>query len=84
MIKYLFAIMTSVLNIRRGNLRQNFSPTNIENKDKKSIVFFNPTPYGGIHDRGNPQKHIPQREFMWLSDNAMTVMAQIIVDRIWR
>lgn len=63
-----------------GNLRRNFSPSNIKNAGTNGIVFFNPTPYGGMHDRGF--KHVPQREFMWLSDDAQEDMLKLILDLV--
>ncbi len=65
-----------------GNLRRNFTPSNIKNKDRNSILFFNPTPYGGIHDRGSKERNVPQREFMWLSDEAQEDMLKIILDLV--
>lgn len=63
-----------------GRLRGGFQPGNIKNQGKNAIVFFNPVPYGGIHDEGT--KTIPQREFMWLSDSAQEEMLNIMLDQL--
>ena len=63
-----------------GNLRRNFLPGNIEDKGQNAVVFFNPTPYAAVHDEGSPGRNIPQREFMWLSDDAMDDMTKIILE----
>lgn len=63
-----------------GNLRQNFIPTNLRDRGRDAIVFFNPTPYADQHDSGT--KTIPQREFMWLSGEAQEDMLNIILDLI--
>lgn len=61
-----------------GNLRNNFSPSNIRNSGRDSIVFFNPTPYAAQHDEGTGNS--PQREFMWLSGEAQEDMLKIMLD----
>lgn len=65
-----------------GNLRRNFLPSNVNDRGRNSIVFFNPTPYSGAHDNGVPSRNIPKREFMWLSDNAQEDMLNIILDQV--
>ena len=65
-----------------GNLRQNFLPGNIRDQGKNSIVFFNSTPYASTHDLGNPNRNIPQREFMYLSNKAQEDMLKIILDLV--
>lgn len=63
-----------------GNLRNGFLPSNVENKDKNSIVFFNNVPYAAQHDLG--ENNMPQREFMYLTDDAQEDMLNIILDLI--
>jgi len=63
-----------------GNLRNGFLPGNISNKGKDAIVFFNPVPYSGQHDEGTDG--MPQREFMYLTDDAQEDMLNIILDQI--
>ncbi len=63
-----------------GNLRQNFNVSNIRDKGKDAIVFFNPTPYASQHDLGTDK--LPQREFMYLSDDAQEDMLKIILDLV--
>ena len=65
-----------------GNLRRNFLPTNIDDLGNNSIVFFNPTPYAAPHDEGSEKQHLPQREFMWLSDKATDDMINIVLDLV--
>jgi len=63
-----------------GNLRQNFNVSNIRDKGKDAIVFFNPTPYAAQHDLGTDK--LPQREFMFLTDDAQEDMLKIILDLV--
>lgn len=63
-----------------GRLRGGFSPGNIKDKGRDAIVFFNPVPYSAQHDEGT--ETIPQREFMWLSDEAQEDMLKIILDLV--
>lgn len=65
-----------------GNLRGNFSPTNLENQGRDAIIFFNPTPYAAIHDEGSKKGNIPKRDFMYLSDKAEKRMLKSIMDRL--
>lgn len=65
-----------------GNLRRNFLPGNVEDQGQNAIVFFNPTPYAAAHDEGSAKRHIPQREFMWLSDRATDDMLNIVMDLV--
>ena len=65
-----------------GNLRQNFTPTNIDDSGKDKIIFFNPTPYASQHDLGDPGRNLPKREFMYLTDRAQEDMLNIILDRL--
>lgn len=57
-----------------GRLRSSFQPTNWMTQ-KDGILWFNPAktasgfPYAKAHDEGGPK--LPERKFMWLSDNAM-------------
>lgn len=61
-----------------GALRKSILPANITTKSKNSIVVFsNISSYSGIHDTGGGR--IPQREFMWLSDNAKEKMGEYIL-----
>lgn len=64
-----------------GNLRQSFLPSNIRDGGELAVAYFNPVEYGGKHDRG---EGVPERKFMWLSDNAKNLMDQALVDRIVR
>jgi len=62
-----------------GNLRQSLLTSNVRPRGD-GLEFFANAEYSGVHDEGSPKKNIPQREFMWLSDNAMEKMALLIVN----
>lgn len=64
-----------------GDLRKAFLPGNIENKGRDAILFFNPTPYAAVHDKGSKKQGIPQRDFMYLSEKAQDKMLDVILDR---
>jgi phage gpG-like protein len=61
-----------------GNLRQSITPTNYK-KESDGIRVFAAAPYSGIHDRGSEGKNIPKRSFMWLSKQALSDMAKIVL-----
>ena len=63
-----------------GNLRDGFLPGNIRDEGRDAVVFFNPVPYAAQHDEGT--NGMPQREFMWLSDDAQDDMIKIILDLV--
>ena len=65
-----------------GNLRNNFSPSNIENNGKNEVIFFNPTPYADTHDSGDSSRNIPQREFMYLTKLAEKKMATFVSEAL--
>jgi phage gpG-like protein len=60
-----------------GRLRNNFKKTDYKTS-AKGILWFNDAktasgfPYAAAHDNGGPK--LPQRDFMWLSDQAMEKM----------
>lgn len=65
-----------------GNLRQNFKPINWR-PDRKGIAWFNNAktksgfPYAYAHDNYTaPRTILPQRQFMWLSEKALTNMGK--------
>lgn len=51
-----------------GRLRQAFIPTNYR-KVGEGILWYNPIEYAAAHDEGT--KTLPQREFMWASDDVI-------------
>lgn len=61
-----------------GRLRNNFKPTNVK-MESKGITWFNNAktkkgfPYAQAHNEGGPK--LPQRQFMWASDNAIERMS---------
>jgi phage gpG-like protein len=68
-----------------GKLRQSFVPSFFRTQ-KNKIIWFNPAktkggfPYAAAHDTGGPK--LPQREFMWVSDKTLEVLAKISLDFI--
>lgn len=53
---------------RTGTLRQSFWT---RSSDQSAEVGTN-IEYSRVHNFGFPQRNIPQREFMWISENAMS------------
>jgi phage gpG-like protein len=51
-----------------GRLRQGWQPTRYR-VSSEGILWFNPVKYASIHNEGKGR--YPQREFAWLSQNAM-------------
>ena len=68
-----------------GRLRQNFKPTD-NRSSSAGIVWFNNAktssgfPYAAAHDEGEGE--LPQREFMWASDEATERMADVTIQFI--
>lgn len=68
-----------------GRLRQGFIPTNVRSQSE-GISWFNNAktksgfPYSWGHNEGSGQ--LPQREFMWASDDALNDMADQTLDFI--
>lgn len=60
-----------------GKLRGSILPANIKKVSPTSIMVFSNVDYSGVHDQGG--KHMPKREFMWLSSNAKSLMLQNIM-----
>lgn len=69
--------------INNGRLRLNFQPMNVR-KTADGLMWFNNAktasgfPYAAAHDEGGPK--LPQRQFMWLSNQAI----ESIEDQILR
>lgn len=59
-----------------GNMRKSILPTNTKKISKNAIEIFNTAEYSHRHDSGTDG--MPQREFMWFSNDAKERMAQII------
>lgn len=65
-----------------GRLRNAFKPTNVRSTSE-GILWFNDAktskgfPYAFAHDEGGPR--LPQRQFFWLSDGAMSDIEEAIV-----
>lgn len=64
-----------------GNLRKSFSPNNTRKVGNKGLLIFNNANYSAIHDRGSRKNNIPQREFMYFTDRALSRMAKIFLDK---
>lgn len=62
-----------------GNLRKANLPTNIEEVGDHAIRIFNNAIYSAIHNYGDESRGMPQREFMWISDEANQKMAEAIM-----
>ncbi len=73
--------------IDSGRLRNSFQPSNARSI-KDGILWFNPAktangfPYAKAHDEGG--KKLPQREFMYLSQDAMGKIAALTLKDILR
>lgn len=67
-----------------GRLRQSILPQ----EGRSQIVgidmvrMYAGTAYSRTHDEGDPSRNMPKREFMWLSDKAQQVMAEMIRDQL--
>ena len=65
-----------------GTLRNSFLRNGWKKKSNTSIEAFSNDVKSRAHDEGYPEKNIPARPFMWLSNDAKEVMAQIILDKL--
>jgi len=65
-----------------GMLKRSFLPSNWRRKSATAIEVFSNDTKSGAHDRGNKEKNIPARPFMWISGKGKDVMAQIILDKL--
>lgn len=65
-----------------GTLRNSFLRNGWKKKSATSIEAFSNDGKSGAHDRGNKEKNLVARPFMWLSRDAKEVMAQIILDKL--
>lgn len=70
-----------------GRLRQNIKPGNVTGGNFKWVWFNNAHtkdgfPYAKAHDEGGGR--LPKREFMWVSDKAMDLIAQATLDYLVR
>lgn len=65
-----------------GQLRNSILPANWRRKSATAIEVFSNDIKSGTHDRGDKERNIPARSFMWLSDNAKEKMALIILDKL--
>lgn len=65
-----------------GMLKRSFLPSNWRKKSNTAIEVFSNDNKSGAHDKGNKEKNLPARPFMWLSDNGKELMAEIILDKL--
>lgn len=67
-----------------GALRQSILPGTGRMKviGGDAIQMLAGTIYSRVHDEGYPRRNIPQREFMWLSDETLQLMANYVRDQI--
>lgn len=62
-----------------GYLRKAFSQTNIRQKTDE-VVLFNAAKYSGYHDEGSPSGNLPQRSFMWLSNEGIGLAGKMLME----
>jgi phage gpG-like protein len=67
-----------------GALRESFVPGNVSEHGKNAVKVVSNIDYSKIHDQGGKKGKatIPARPFMWMSDNAMKLMARALLDAI--
>lgn len=58
-----------------GALRNAFAPATQQNMGE--FQWINPLPYSATHNYGDKARNIPQREFMWMSNDALENAAEI-------
>ncbi len=59
-----------------GKLRQGIIPKNWRGT-QEGVLFYNNVVYANAHDQGNKKKHLPQRQFMYLSKSGL----QSVIDQ---
>lgn len=70
-----------------GQLSRSFSLANIR-ADQESVTLFNPIEYAGVHDEGGDVTgarragHVPQRKFMWVSQQGLDLMAKGLTEKL--
>jgi len=70
-----------------GQLSRQFLPSNVE-KSEANVTIFNPVEYSKMHDEGGDPTgarragFIPQRKFMWISQNGMDLIADGLSKKI--
>lgn len=65
-----------------GKTKQSIIPANVTDHGNSAIKVFALTEYSGQHDEGDPSKHLPKREFMWISEKASDLMLKGILDNM--
>ena len=63
-----------------GMMRQSISETSVKKIDSYSVSVFSNKVYSRAHDEG--YKNIPQRQFMWFSDEGMTNMVTLLLNKL--
>lgn len=61
-----------------GKLRGSILPANVKKMSPTSIMIFSNVDYSGVHDTGG--KHIPKRDFMWLSSTGKSKLMEVIMN----
>lgn len=67
-----------------GNLRKSLLNPSIRTKSGDTIEVYSESPYGAAHDEGSSKRGLPQREFMWLSDDAQENMTNAILETVMK
>lgn len=69
-----------------GMLRKSILPASLKNQtkvlDKDKVLVFSSIEYSGQHDEGDATRNLPRRSFMWLSDQAVEDMGEIVLGLI--
>lgn len=61
-----------------GRLRQSITPAQgMQKIIAGGIMFYSPVVYSGIHDQGSKERNMPQRQFMWLDDDALETIGDL-------
>jgi len=63
-----------------GMLRQSITESSYKNIDRLSVGIFSNKEYSGVHDLGSNK--MPQRQFMWFSNGAMSNMVTLLLNKL--
>ncbi len=62
-----------------GNMRNALTPKNYR-RTSSGAEWFNTMKYSRTHDQGDDGRNIPQRQFMWLSEDAIEKLSQQMIN----
>lgn len=63
----------------QGFLRKSILPANFRKVGRDAVMLFSTVRWSKAHDEGSGKRRLPQRKFMWMSDDAMRDMAEAAV-----